>query len=184
MPAGDFSENADDEVEDYKLMEAHVLQTYFDENAPRLTAGTRYAFIDHRGRPWTISKHARFNCLKFHFERRLSSEQMACSPAYLPTHLPRRWPNPEISRWEHPNSSVASRNLLFRRSLATPPEHQRENSNSCARKRPVYISKPATPATLKLSERATRVLKSPVYICLAILCMSWALVGDDLYLLY
>ena len=83
MPAGDFPGNADDEVQDYKLMEAHVLQTYFDENAPRLSAGTRYAFIDHRGSRWTISKHGRFNRLKFHFEWRLSREQMACAPGLL-----------------------------------------------------------------------------------------------------
>ncbi len=71
LSAGDFAENAGNEVEDYALMEALVLRTHFDEKAPRLTEGERYAFIDHRGRPWTIGKHARFNRLKFLFERRL-----------------------------------------------------------------------------------------------------------------
>ena len=37
LSAGDFSENADNDVEDYKLMEALVLRTHFDEKAPRLT---------------------------------------------------------------------------------------------------------------------------------------------------
>ena len=69
LSAGDFAGKADNEIEDYRLMEEYVLRTYFDEKAPRLVAGKRYAFIDHRGRPWTLSKHARFNRLKFHLER-------------------------------------------------------------------------------------------------------------------
>lgn len=43
LSAGDFAGKADNEIEDYKLMEKHVLQTYFDEDAPRLTAAKMHS---------------------------------------------------------------------------------------------------------------------------------------------
>ena len=69
-----FEGQGDDEVEDYKQMEDHVLKTYFTQEAPSLVSGKRYPFVDHRGFVWTLSKHSRFGRLKFHFERKIEAK--------------------------------------------------------------------------------------------------------------
>ncbi len=51
----------------YQEMEKYILEKSFTGEDP-IPAGQRLCLVDHRGKEWTLSKHERWNRLKFHFE--------------------------------------------------------------------------------------------------------------------